>query len=39
VETALHQLVVRVQEALEQQETALGLFLDTEWVRHRRGVY
>jgi len=29
-ETALHRLVVRVQNALEQQERALGVFLDTE---------
>jgi hypothetical protein len=28
VETALHQLVVPVQKALDQQETALGVFLD-----------
>jgi len=31
VETALHQLVVRVEKALDQQETALGVFLDIEW--------
>ena len=30
VETALHQLVVRVEKALDQQETALGIFLDIE---------
>lgn len=30
VEMALHQLVVRVEKALDQQETALGVFLDTE---------
>ena len=30
VETALHQLVVRVEKALDQQEIALGIFLDTE---------
>jgi hypothetical protein len=30
VETALHQLVVRDEKALDQQETALGVFLDTE---------
>jgi len=30
VETALHQLVVRVEKALDQQETALGVFLDIE---------
>jgi len=30
VETALHQLVVWVEKALDQQETALGVFLDTE---------
>jgi hypothetical protein len=29
-ETALHQLVVRVEKALDQQEIALGVFLDTE---------
>jgi hypothetical protein len=28
VETALHQLVVRVEKALDQQEIALGSFLD-----------
>jgi hypothetical protein len=28
VKTALHQLVVRVEEALDQQETASGVFLD-----------
>jgi len=27
VETALHQLIVRVEKALDQQETALGVFL------------
>jgi hypothetical protein len=27
VETSLHQLVVRVEKALDQQETALGVFL------------
>jgi len=32
VETALHQLVVWVEKALDQQETALGVFLDTEGV-------
>ena len=32
VETALRQLVVRVEKALDQQEIALGVF------RHRRGV-
>jgi hypothetical protein len=31
VETALHQLVVRVEKALDQQDTALGVFLDLEW--------
>jgi len=31
VETALHQLVVRVEKALDHQETALGVFLDREW--------
>ena len=30
VETALHQLVVRVKKALDQQVIALGVFLDTE---------
>jgi hypothetical protein len=30
VETAFHQLVVRVEKALDQQELALGAFLDTE---------
>jgi len=30
VETALHQLVVQVEKAFDQQETALGLFLDIE---------
>jgi len=30
VETALHQLVVWVEKVLDQQETALGVFLDTE---------
>jgi hypothetical protein len=30
VETALHQLVVRVERALDQQEIALGAFLDIE---------
>jgi hypothetical protein len=30
VETALHQLVVRDEKALDQQEIALGVFLDTE---------
>jgi hypothetical protein len=30
VETALHQLVVRVEKALDQQEIALGAFLDME---------
>jgi hypothetical protein len=29
-ETALHQLVVRVDKALEQRDTALGVFLDIE---------
>jgi len=32
VETALHQLVVRVEKALDQQEIALGVFLDIEGV-------
>jgi hypothetical protein len=30
VETALHQLVVRVEKVLDQQEIALGVFLDIE---------
>jgi len=30
VETALHQLVVQVEKALDQQEIALGIFLDIE---------
>jgi hypothetical protein len=30
VEMALHQLVVQVEKALDWQETALGVFLDTE---------
>jgi hypothetical protein len=30
VETALHQLVVRIERALDQQEVALGVFLDIE---------
>jgi hypothetical protein len=30
VETALHQLVVRIENALDQQELALGTFLDIE---------
>jgi hypothetical protein len=30
VEMALHQLVVRVEKALDQQEVALAVFLDTE---------
>jgi hypothetical protein len=30
VETALHQLVVRVEKALDHQETDLGVFLDIE---------
>ena len=30
VETALHQLVVQVEKALDQQEIALGVFLDIE---------
>ena len=29
-ETALHQLVVRVEKALGQQQIALGVFLDVE---------
>jgi hypothetical protein len=30
VDTALHQLIVWVEKALNQQETALGVFLDIE---------
>ena len=30
METALHQLVVQVEKALDQQEIALGIFLDIE---------
>jgi hypothetical protein len=30
VETALHQLVVRVEKVLDQQETALCVFLDIQ---------
>jgi hypothetical protein len=30
VETAIHQLVIRIEKALDQQETALGVFLDIE---------
>ena len=30
VQTTLHQLVVRVEKALDQQEVALGVFLDIE---------
>jgi hypothetical protein len=30
VETAIHQLVVRDEKALEQEETAVGGFLDIE---------
>ena len=30
VEKALHQLMVRVEKALDQQEIALGVFLDIE---------
>jgi hypothetical protein len=30
VETALHQLILRVENVLDQQETALGVFLDIE---------
>ena len=30
METAFHQLVVRFQKATDQQETALGVFLDKE---------
>jgi len=31
VETALQQLVVRAEKAHDQQEIALGVFLDIEW--------
>jgi len=30
VETTLHQLVVRVEKALDQQEIALGVFVDID---------
>ena len=30
METALHQIVVRVEKALNEQEVALGVFLDIE---------
>ena len=30
VETAIHQLIVQVEKALDQQEIALGIFLDIE---------
>ena len=30
VKKALHQLLVRIEKALDQQETALGIFLDIE---------
>jgi hypothetical protein len=30
VETALHQLIVRVEKVLDQRELALGVFLDIE---------
>jgi hypothetical protein len=29
-ETALHQIVVRIENVLDQKETALGVFLDIE---------
>jgi hypothetical protein len=29
-ETALHQLMVRIEKVLDQQETTLGVFLNTE---------
>jgi len=32
VEMALHQIMVRVEKALDQQKIALGVFLDIEWV-------
>jgi hypothetical protein len=48
VETAFHQLVVRVEKVLDQREIALAVFLDIEWlliapdmtpsVRHSRGM-
>jgi hypothetical protein len=31
VETALHQLVGRVEKPLDKQETALAVFLHTDW--------
>ena len=34
METALHQLVVRDEKALDQQEIALGVFLGTALARH-----
>jgi hypothetical protein len=30
MEMALHQLMIQVEKALNQQETALGIFLDKE---------
>lgn len=30
VETALHQLMVRVEKVIDQQETALGIFIDIQ---------
>jgi len=32
VESALHKLGFRVEKALDQQETALGVFRDKDWV-------
>ena len=34
VEMVLHRLVVRVEKALDQQEIALGVFLDVEGAFH-----
>jgi hypothetical protein len=34
VETALHQLMVRAEKALDQKETALGVFLDIQEALH-----
>jgi hypothetical protein len=39
VETALHQLVVRIEKGLDQQETALGVFLDIEGAFNNTSFY
>jgi hypothetical protein len=39
METALHQLVVQVERALDQQETALGVFLDKEGAFNNNSYY